>query len=89
MYNEDVIVDLAGKVVQAYHFDKNNEKLVGITVQDVKTGKKDKVIAPELIYEEYTTYEVEPEIVQAYENTKLVGFRTSLQCRTSQTIMQV
>ena len=58
-------------------------------MQDVKTRKKDKVIAPELMNTEYTTYEVEPEIVQAYEHTKLVGFRTSLQCRTSQTIMQV
>ena len=87
MYNDDVIVDLAGKVIQAYHFDKSNQKLAGFTVQDVQTGKKDRVIAPELQYTNYTTYEVEPEILAAYEHTKLVGFRTSLECRTSQTIM--
>ena len=87
MYNEDVVIDLAGKVVQAYHFDNTNEKLAGITVQDVKSGKKEKVIAPELLYAEYTTYEVDQKILDAYEHTRLVGFRTSLQCRTSQTIM--
>ena len=48
MYNKDVAVDLAGKEVQAYHFDSNNNKLAGIALQDVITGVREQVIAPEL-----------------------------------------
>ena len=48
MYNEDVVIDLAGKVIQAYHFDEKNNKFAGIALQDVITGKTDQIVTPEL-----------------------------------------
>ena len=82
MYSEDRVISLEGIVIQAYHFDTQG-KFAGFTLQDVATGVRESVIATDVDWLELSTYEVSDEIVNSYQHTRLVGFRTSLTCRTS------
>ena len=88
MYSKELVIDLAGKVIQAYHFDYQH-KFAGFALEDLETGVREQIIAPELDWGEINTYEVEEDLLYGpiAEHTRLVGFRTGLSCRTSQTIM--
>ena len=89
MYRDDAVIDLENKIISTYYFTQGEGHFAGFEMYDVETGEKEQVVAPHFDVNELSTYEVEDEILSAYESTRLVGFRTSLKCRTSQAILHV
>jgi len=88
MYYDDVRVDLVDRVIQAYHFDEKMN-FAGFSIKHVKTGQVELVLAYDVDKKVLYTYEVENEIKEKYSMTRLVGFRTTKKCRSSQNILQV
>ena len=89
MYSDDAVIDLENKLISTYYFTPDEGTFAGFELYDVVTQKKEQVVAPHFEVGELSAYGVDEQILGAYESTRLIGFRSSLKCRTSQAILHV
>ena len=85
MFNADREIDMTNQEISAYHFSKDGD-FAGLTIRDTH-GEEIVYMTEELDFVE-TMYQLDS-FLNIWNTTRLVGFRTSLRCRTSQVIKQI
>ena len=86
--NADLELDLTGSVVSQFHFD-HDMHFVGFSLYDVSTQQENHLIGAGVDTTTMYSSSVDPRIIQNYDNTRLIGFRTSKQCRQSDFISEI
>lgn len=86
MFEEIKPISLKNRVITAFHFSSDGD-FAGFSLKDTKNGLIMDIQKEHL--NNVVTFEVDEKLVAAHASTRLVGFRTSLRCRTSQVIQQV
>ena len=88
MFNAEREIEMTGRVISAYHFTESGD-FAGLTLTDVvdKIGEETTYMTEEL--DSLETIVQDERFLIINDSTRLVGFRTSLRCRTSQVIKQI
>ena len=85
MFDSDRAISLESRVVKEYLFDLK-ENFVGVTLN--KVGGLDELYAPNFAgVAHYVT--VDARIVNDYESTRLIGFRTTKKCKDDKLIKSI
>ena len=87
MFKPDSAVSLENKIVRQYLFDGfDNANFVGVTTQEV--GGEDGFYVPNFVGVAHYTA-IDDRIARDYESTRLIGFRTTKDCKDSKLIKSI
>ena len=88
MFNAEREIDMTGRVISAYHFTKQGD-FAGLTLTDVAYSLGDETTYMTEELDSLESIKADERYMTINDTTRLVGFRTSLRCRTSQVIKQI